>query len=181
VITTQREIESRALPTKQPTLDVNNAPYEAKLVHHWLINGKPELGWRGDPRLFLGIGVVTASKHGTDPHTGNFYRKGDVVAHAYQVWRHNEDGTDKLVLQRRSDEWERIIPAMVGVDLNTPGRTDVMDDVIKENAAVEKANTDEWAGHYREQTEHLWRLVGERTYGRNTTYQVPGRNPDKQD
>ena len=80
-------------------LDITNAPAEAQQVAAWLQNGKPELGWRGDPRLHLVIGQIIAAKSGRD-RSGRFFHKGAVVGIVLEVRRENEDGSDKQILVR---------------------------------------------------------------------------------
>lgn len=157
-------------------------PAEAHMLADWLTDGKPELGWRGDPRLELRLGVLTAAKHGYNTRSGRrkFYRKGDVVAYRYEVHRHNEDGTDTEVLHRAAADWHEIIPELVKLDPRTPGHVDTIDQVMRDNAAAERDNTRKFQDSYGEMTDHLWRLISDRQNGRNTTRQVPGRNPDKQ-
>ena len=58
-------------------IDISNAPDEAKQVASWLQKGKPEMGWRGDPRLFLVIGQIIAANSGRD-RDGRFFHKGAV-------------------------------------------------------------------------------------------------------
>lgn len=135
------------------------APYEAQLLADWLTDGKPELGWRGDPRLELHIGVAEAAKNG---YRGTkFFRKGDVVGMRFEVRRHNEDGTDTIVLARPVGQWEEIIPKLVQMDPRTPGHENVMDVVEREHNQNEKDKSTEFRETWGEMTEHLWHATGQ--------------------
>lgn len=153
-------------------------PAEAHMLADWLTDGKAELGWRGDPRLELRLGVLTAASHGRSH--GRFFRKGDIVAYRYEVWRHNEDGTDTEVIHRAAKDWHEIIPELVQLDPRTPGHVDTMTKIEAANKAQESANTRAFNDAYGEMTEHLWKLVSDRQDGPNTFRQMPGRNPDRQ-
>lgn len=160
-------------------LSLSDIPYEATTVADALTQGDPVHGWKGDPRLSLHVGVIRAAQDGV--YHGKFRRRGDVIGKCYQVMRHNEDGTDLPILQRRLDQWHEIIPAMVQIDPRTPGHVDTMTRVERANTLEEKHRSDDFQEAHGEATEHLWKLVSDRQNGRNTTRQVPGRNPGKQD
>lgn len=160
-------------------LTMSNLPYEVELVADWLVMGKPELGWKGDPRLSLCVGVITMHKAGPD-RRGTYRRKGEVVARNLQVFRHNEDGTDTNILSRKLDAWHDIIPSLVQLDPRNPGHVDTMTKVEKANAIVDKANSTAVAEAHGEAAEHLWKLVADREHGKTTFRQMPGSNPDKQ-
>jgi hypothetical protein len=153
--------------------------YEGRLLADWLTKGKPELGWRGDPRLELRLGVLEAAKAGT--RKGKYYRKGDIVAYRYEVWRHNEDGTDAEVLHRAAKDWHEIIPALVQLDPRTPGHVDTMTHIEKYNEKIDRDKGRAIAEARGEMTEHLWKLMADRRNGPSTFRQMPGSNPDKQD
>jgi hypothetical protein len=144
----------------------------AHLLADWLVNGKPELGWRGDPRLELEIGVITAAKSGY--RDGKFYRKGDVVAQQFQVWRHNESGKYEQLFARRVSDWLDIIPTLIESDPRTPGFRPVMDRVEEANAKVEAEKSREFQEAWGEMTEHLWSIASETFHGKQTHYQVGG-------
>lgn len=162
-----------------PSIELSDVPYEATQVADWLTDGKPELGWRGDPRLSLRIGIVSAQRAGH--HRGRYRRAGEVLGRNYQVFRHNEDGTDTSILSRRLDQWHEIIPALVQLDPRTPGHVPTMQRVERANAIEHKQRDDEFREAHGEATEHLWKLVADRQNGPSTFRQIPGRNPDKQE
>lgn len=153
-------------------MPVSEAPFEAQQLSEWLVKGKPELGWRGDPRLSLHIGILTAKTHGRSHKTGRFHRAGDVVAYRYEVWRHNEDGTDTELFHREAKDWHQIIPKLVGLDPRTPGHVDTATEIETNNAKIEKDKTTAYREAHGEMAEHLWKLVADRQNGRSTFYQV---------
>jgi hypothetical protein len=165
-------------PMASQTISATEVPYEGQLVADWLVNGKPELGWRGDPRLELRLGILTAAKHGR--RNGRYFRKGDVVAYRYEVWRHNEDGTDAEILHRAAKDWHEIIPALVQLDPRTPGFKDTMTTLTAHNDKVDAERGQAIRDAHGEMTEHLWKLYADRNFGRTTFRGMPGRNPDKQ-
>jgi hypothetical protein len=163
------------------TIDqIGGIPHIAQELDGWLKNGKPELGWRGDPRLELRIGVLQAQATGVDPHTKRWQRQGDTVAWRWEIWRHNEDGTDTRILQRPADKMTELIPELIRCDPRTPGFEPVMDRVEKAEAAVERERSRRIQEAVGEQTEHLWKLVADRQNGKTTFRGMPGSNPDKQ-
>ena len=161
-------------------LALSGLSLEAEQLARDLTFGKPELGWKGDPRLELRIGILTASKSGIDPRSGRWKRAGDKLGMQYQVWRVNEDGTEKQIIARAIEAFYTIIPELVQMDPRTPGFRSTFERAEESNAAVDKANTQAVQEAQGEATEHLWRLVADRQNGPSTFRQIPGRNPDKQ-
>lgn len=161
-------------------ISLSDVPYEATLLADWLVQGKPTLGWRGDPRLELRIGVLQAQKNGND-RKGRFRTAGEVLARRYEVWRHNEDGTDTNILSRKLTDFADIIPALVQIDPRTPGHVGTIERIEKENKLRDKHAADAVQEAHGEATEHLWKLVADRENGRTTFRGMPGSNPDKQD
>ena len=155
-------------------------PYEAQEIDRWLREGQPTLGWRGDPRLSLHIGVQKANRFGYDERARKVCRVGDVVAWCWEVWRHNEDGTDLRLLQRAGSKVVEIIPALIKMDPRTPGFETVMDTVEREDAKVQKDKAYAIGQAHGEHAEHLWKLVADVQNGRSTFRGMPGSNPDKQ-
>jgi hypothetical protein len=142
--------------------------------------GKPEVGWRGDQRLYLHIGVVTAQRSGVDPKTGKYKRKGDVVAWQWQVRRNCESGKDEVILQLKGHELYTIFDRLIKMDPRTPGFEPVMDTVEREDAQVQKEKGKAIQEAVGQHAEHLWALVGDKQNGRTTFRGLPGRNPDRQ-
>lgn len=162
------------------TIDLGFVPWEAQEMDRWLREGHPTLGWRGDPRLELRIGVLLANRSGFDPRTKKNHQKGDRVAWRWEVWRHNEDGTEARILQRKAGEIAEIIPTLIGVDPRTPGFEPVMDQIEREDDQNHKEKQYAIAQAVGEQREHLWKLVADRQNGKTTFRGMPGSNPDKQ-
>jgi hypothetical protein len=154
-------------------------PWEAHELAGWLADGKPELGWRGDPRLELRIGVLTMHRNGLD-RTGRFRRAGERLAWRYEIWRHNEDGTEGEILHRTESQFNEIIPELVKLDPRTPGHVPTMDLLEAHNKIVDKSKSDTIKEAVGEHVEHLWKLVADRTNGRTTFRGLPGRNSDRQ-
>jgi len=146
----------------------------------WLREGKRELGWRGDPRLWLEIGLIETHQYGFCEKTKQFQRPGDVIGWQWQVWRHTELGKDEIILTLKGHELPFMFDKLVSMDPRTPGFQPVMERVESEDAVVQKHKQDAIAEARGEQMDHLWRLVEERRNGRHTTYQVPGSDPERQ-
>lgn len=155
-------------------------PWEVHEMDRWLKEGNPTWGWRGDPRLELRMGIVTAGKTGYYPQAKRWVREGDAVGYNWQVWRHNEDGTDKNILTRKGTELHTIIPALIEIDPRTPGFEPVMDRVEREDAILQKHRQADIADAVGQKMDHLWNLVADTQNGRTTFRGMPGRNPEKQ-
>lgn len=141
-------------------------PEEARLLHGWLKDGKPELGWRGDPRLFLHIGVISASKNGI-AGDGKWYRKGDIIRIIFEVRRENEDGTETSIVAKKLSQWHEIIPTLIEMDPRTPGFKPVMDRVEAHHEQMQKDiqyKEDQIRG---EMMEHLGNIIHQRTEGQS--------------
>lgn len=147
-------------------IDIKNAPAEAQQVAAWLQQGKPEMGWRGDPRLFLVIGQIIAANSGIG-RDGKFVHKGAVTGVVLEVRRNNEDGTERQILVRPVSKWMEIIPALIGADPRTPGFEPVMDRVEREAAKLEEAKSKEFQESWGEVTEHMWNVANERLNGKS--------------
>jgi hypothetical protein len=152
------------MPT-DAAISLHDAPEEARMVATWLQNGKPELGWRGDPRLFLVIGQVIAAK--AQFKNGKSWRKGDIMGVVFEVRRWNEDGTDKQILVKPVQKWMEIIPALINADPRTPGFEPVMDQVEREADKLEAQKSTEFQEHYGEMYTHMHNVVTERMNGKS--------------
>lgn len=157
-------------------ITLEEMPYEARLVADELTQGSPTHGWRGDARLSLHIGVVVAANDGY--RKGKWYRKGEPVATRYEVHRHNEDGTDEPLLYRDMNELHSLIPKLVQMDPHTPGHENVMDIVERDNAAIERQNSRDFADSYGNMIDHMWSIMSERE-GKHTIRQVGGMRDEK--
>lgn len=164
---------------RMAALTTSTIPPEIERLAGELTQGFAPLGWRGDPRLSLHIGVLEAKEGGT--RNGKWYNRGDVVALRVEVHRHNEDGTDTPILTRPLERWHEIIPELTKIDINSPMYKDVAQQIIDHNDALERERGQAIREAVGEQTEHLWKLVADRQNGRTTFRGLPGQNPDKQD
>lgn len=149
-------------------------------VDRWLREGKQEVGWRGDPRLWLDIGVIKTHQHGIDPKTGRYQRAGDVIGWQWQVKRHTELGKEEIILRLKGEDLYRIFEKLIAIDPRTPGHEDTMDVVEREDALLQKHRQQAIAEAHGENMEHLWALVADRQNGRTTFRGMPGSNPDRQ-
>lgn len=162
----------------QTGIETATFPWEAQEVDRWLREGKPTIGWRGDPRLELRMGYSVAADNGV--YHGKYKRRGDVVGVRWEVWRACEDGKDRRILAAPAEGLTDIIPRLIGVDPRTPGHEDVMDRVEREDAQVQKEKANAIREAHGEHMDHLWRLVHDRQNGPNTFRGMPGSNPDRQ-
>lgn len=156
------------MPKTAADLNLSNITAEAVELDRWLREGKPELGWRGDPRLDLRIGTLQAKKTGIDPVTGTWKKMGDVVARRYEVWRHTEDGEDVQIGHWRLDEYLKIIPDLVDMDPRKPGHESVLDKIDRHNEALEREQSHRYYDAVGEMMDHYIRLWHDRTQPKNT-------------
>lgn len=125
-----------------------------------IVNGDG-LGWPGDPRLSLGIGVVEGrDRSGRVRHTGR----------RLEVWRHNEDGSDTLVAHWRPEEIHRVCYDLARMRVDSPGYVSVEDRIDEHNAKLEKAASDKYVDAMSQLLDHAVRLHHDRTQPRNTFY-----------
>jgi hypothetical protein len=162
------------------TLDARALPWEAQEVADWLVHGNPTLGWRGDPMLSLQYSVLTAGRSGFDEKVGGWVRKGDPVAHCYEVMRHCETGEDLRICQVPIDKLHAVIPKLIDQDPRTPNQRPLIDRVIEENDAHDAENTRQIREVRSEMTEHFWKLVADTENGKTTFRGMPGRDPSRQ-
>lgn len=121
--------------------------------------------WGGDPDLFLAVGVVEEVRNG---------QKTGRVARRYEVFS-EKDGTPTLLGHWRMDEFHRILHDIVLMRAGATGREEsVLDRIDKDNAKIEKDNSDDFRQHYGEMLDHAARLVHDRQEGPNTFRQVGG-------
>lgn len=132
------------------------------------------LFWKGDPRLSLAMGVLTAKRSGYDNKVERTVRKGDILARRYEVWRHNEDGTDTLVGHWRLEEFDRIILDLVAMDPRTPGHVPVEERLAKADAELEKRKSEEFREVAGPMIEHVMLIAHDTTQPKHTFRQVGG-------
>jgi len=128
--------------------------------------------WPGDPDLDLRQGVVEEVLWGRPT--------GKIVARRWEVWRHCEDGIDRIVGHWRLEEFDQIIFDLARMRAESAGHEDVIERIERADATVEKANTDKFRDNYGEMLEHMSKLWHDTHEGRNVFRGMPGRNPDKQ-
>lgn len=84
------------------------------------------VAWTGDPRLWLGLGVVTERVSGR-------------TMTRLEVWRHNEDGSDALIGHWHPSEAGRVCADLAEMRLGRPGAVDVCDRIDAHNDRLEAA------------------------------------------
>lgn len=130
------------------------------------------LAWAGDPDLDLRQGVVEEVRSGRP--TGN------IVARRWEVWRHCEDGLDRMVGHWRMEEFDRILFDLTRMRVDSPGHVDSVDHIEAHNVANEERL---WApGHeaLANAHEHLAKLWFDRNHPKQKFRGIPGLNPEKQ-
>lgn len=155
-------------------LQLSDVPYECVVLDNQLRQGVSTLGWRGDPRLYLEVGVITSNNTGYSRKVGRVVRHGEVLGRQLIVMRHCETGKDEILMRRKMEDLHKIIPQLITSDPRTPGFEDVMDTVEREDAAKQKQVATDIFEARAECAEHLWALVGDRQNGRTTHRQVGG-------
>lgn len=135
--------------------------------------------WAGDPDLDLHVGIVCAKRAGIDK-AGIYRRAGDVVARRYEVWRHCEDGADRMIGHWRLEERDQIIMDVARMRGALEGRAQLAEDEIDtNNAAIEQAKADEYLETAYPLLEHALELDHDRTEGKNVFRQVGGFRDDE--
>lgn len=132
------------------------------------------LGFPGDPALYLGQGVVTSRKRQQHPKTGAWLYPGDIIARRWEVWRHCEDGVDRIIGHWPEHDFDRIIFDLAPMRLDAPNRVSSEDAIDAHNAEIEDKNSREAKDVIGEATEHLAKLVHDRTQPRNVFRGIPG-------
>jgi hypothetical protein len=130
------------------------------------------LGWPGDPDMTLAQGVVEEMKYGVP--TGN------IVARRWEVWRHCEDGIERIIGHWRMEEFDRIVFDLTRMRADSPGHVDVVDQIEKANAENEDriwAPARDALGEMKEHAAKLWHDTHE---PKNVFRGMPGLNPEKQ-
>jgi hypothetical protein len=128
--------------------------------------------WSGDPDLDLRQGVVEETKSGRPT--------GKIVARRWEVWRHCEDGIDRMIGHWRMEEFDRILFDLAAMRAESPGHVDVIDSIDAKNEANDNAIWEPWRQAQGEMLEHMAKLYHDRNNPRNVFRGLPGRNPDKQ-
>lgn len=129
--------------------------------------------WSGDPDLDLRQGVVEEMRSGRPT--------GKIVARRWEVWRHCEDGVDRMIGHWRMEEFDRILYDLATMRAGAEGRTTgAVDRIDKANDANEKRVWEKGRDAYGEMLEHLAKLWHDRNNPKTVFRGMPGSNPDKQ-
>ncbi len=121
--------------------------------------------WPGDPDLSLHQGVISN-------------RQGKILARRWEVWRHCEDGQDRMIGHWRMEEYDRIIFDLARMRAESPGHVNVTDRIDAHNAEIEAANSRKFRDSMGEMLEHQAKLQHDLTEGRNVFRQMPGFKKD---
>lgn len=128
------------------------APEYTELVRQ--IQQGDGMGWPGDPRMWLGIGVLENRRTGK-------------VGRRLEVWRTNEDGSETLVAHWLLAEQHRVIYDLARMRADAPGHVPVEDVIDAHNAAMEKKASDKAQDEMLETLDHALRLDHDRNNPRN--------------
>jgi hypothetical protein len=130
--------------------------------------------WSGDPRLELRLCKAEAPKSMWYSPLGRRVKKGEVLARRYEVWRHNEDGTDTQIGHWRLEEFDRILMDIAPMRMDSPGHVDSLAAVDAANDAHERVTSDRALDHMMEAGEHMAKLIHDTTGPRNVFRGIPG-------
>lgn len=114
-------------------------------------------GWTGDPRLWLGVGVIG------DPRSS---RSGKRL----EVWRDNEDGSTTLIGHWKPDEVNRVCYDLARMRVEAPGHESVEARIDAHNDALEAKNSAAFQDVYGEMLEYSARLHHDLNNPRNRFY-----------
>jgi len=131
-----------------------------------LLQNGDGMGWPGDPRMYLAIGVMEKKNRST----------GKIVdtGRRYEVWRFNEDGTDTIVGHWHLNERDMIIWDLTRMRSESPGHVDTDLAVDLHNDKLEKDIEDKIIDAKGEMLEHALKLNHDITEGRNVFRGMPG-------
>lgn len=126
-----------------------------------IVNGDG-LGWPGDPRLELRIGVIE--------YKGRTGRR-------LEVWRANEDGSETPVAHWRPDHAGQVCFDLAKMRVDRPGfsKDDACTRIDRHNDAIERKNQSDWNDIQAELSEYVSALYHDTTGPRTTFRQIPGR------
>lgn len=128
--------------------------------------------WTGDPDLDLRQGVVEKMVWGRPT--------GEIVARRWEIWRHCEDGIDRMIGHWRMEEFDRILFDLARMRAESPGHVDVVDSIEKGNNENEKRIWQPFRDSQGELLEHAAKLYHDTHGPRNVFRGMPGLNPEKQ-
>lgn len=130
--------------------------------------------WAGDPRLELRMAVLKSPKYHQSPLNGRWYNKGEIMARRYEVWRHNEDGSETRIGSWRLHEFDRILMDLAPMRLESPNHEDTLDAIDKHNAEIEAKHETQIRDNLQEATMHLAEAVRNESGPGVTFAQMPG-------
>lgn len=96
-------------------------------INRRLQAGDPGIGWRGDFNLSLQIGQLRTPA-------------GTLVAERLEVWRHCEDGIDRIIGWWEIEDWQKILPDIKLMDPRSPAHVPSIERVDSVNLAKEYHN-----------------------------------------
>lgn len=138
------------------------APEYADLVRQ--IQQGDGMGWPGDPRMYLAIGILENRR------TGKRGRR-------LEVWRLNEDGSETMVAHWLPAEQNRVIYDLARMRVDSPGHVDVQDVIDKHNEAKQAALDAAARDQMMEVLDHALRLDHDRNNPRNKFFM--GGDPNR--
>lgn len=118
------------------------------------------LGWPGDPRLWLGVGVLEA--------------RGKPTGRRLEVWRTNEDGTDSLIGHWLLSEQMRVCYDLARMRAEAPGHVDTITAIDKANDELEARQSADFMDVMAPMVDHAARLYAD-TNGPRQTFYMGGR------
>lgn len=136
------------------------------------------MNWPGDPRLSLSMGTLEAPRTMWSNRLNRIVRKGEILARRYEVWRHCEDGEDRIIKTYRLEEIDRIIFDLAPLRLDAPGHIDAIAEIDKHNEAKEKAVMDQLHESLMEGFEHALKLHHDTNEPKNVFRGLPGRRDE---
>jgi hypothetical protein len=99
------------------------------------------VGWSGDTRLSLNVGVISVTDEFGRTKTGR----------RLEVYRWNEDGSETLIGHWRPDEQFRICTDLAKMRAGAEGRTaGVESSIDRHNDAMEEKHSQQWRDHMKE-------------------------------
>lgn len=107
------------------------------------------INWTGDPRMWLGIGVLENRR------TGKTGRR-------LEVWRTNEDGTETLIAHWLPAEQHRILYDLANMRVDRPGHVSIEDRIDRHNDALQETLAQKAREEMFETLEHALKLDHDR-------------------
>lgn len=160
-----------------PHADAGYMHSDAERVDRVLRDGDG-LGWPGDPRLELRMGVMEVAEGRISRTLGRWVNKGEILGRRYEVWRRCEDGVERRVGSWTLEEFDRIILDLSGMRLDSPGHVDTQAKIDTTNAEIEAAAMRDYRDAQGEILEHGAKLLHDTTQPKNVFRGMPGRRDE---